>query len=117
MLNGKGVHQSIGMYRPEFEHDSCGVGFVADIKGEKSHIIVQNGIEILENLRHRGAVGCDPKTGDGAGITTQIPHEFFVRECDRLDIELPEIGDYGVGMIFLPSIRVVDFLDARFTAF
>jgi glutamate synthase (NADPH/NADH) large chain len=104
MLNGKGIHQSIGMYHPEFEHDSCGVGFVADIKGEKSHIIVQNGIEILENLRHRGAVGCDPKTGDGAGITTQIPHEFFVRECNRLDIELPEIGDYGVGMIFLPSI-------------
>ncbi len=63
---------------------ACGVGFVANIKGEKSHEIVQNGIEVLENLKHRGAVGCDPNTGDGAGITTQIPHEFFLKECKRL---------------------------------
>ncbi len=104
MLNDKGMHQSIGMYNPEFEHDACGVGFVANIKGEKSHEIVQNGIEILENLKHRGAVGCDPKTGDGAGITTQIPHEFFVKECARLDYDLPDRGNYGVGLVFLPTI-------------
>ena len=104
MLNSTGISKSIGMYNPEFEHDACGVGFVANIKGEKSHEIVQNGIEILENLKHRGAVGCDPNTGDGAGITTQIPHEFFQKECERLDIELPEFGSYGVGLVFLPTI-------------
>ncbi len=104
MLTGENKSKSIGMYRPEFEHDSCGVGFVANIKGEKSHEIVQNGIEILENLKHRGAVGCDPKTGDGAGITTQIPHKFFKSECDRLDFYLPEPGHYGVGLVFLPTI-------------
>jgi glutamate synthase domain-containing protein 2/glutamate synthase domain-containing protein 1/glutamate synthase domain-containing protein 3 len=104
MIKGNYMSQGIGMYDPQYEHDACGVGFVADIKGKKSHNIVQNGIEILENLRHRGAVGCDPNTGDGAGITTQIPDEFLRRECDRLDIELPAIGDYGVGLIFLPTI-------------
>jgi glutamate synthase domain-containing protein 2/glutamate synthase domain-containing protein 1/glutamate synthase domain-containing protein 3 len=104
MLKDKSIPQSNGMYSPEFEHDACGVGFVADIKGKKSHEIVQNGIEILENLKHRGAVGCDPKTGDGAGITTQIPHEFFKKECERLDIELPEAGNYGAGLVFLPTI-------------
>ena len=104
MLHDKSMPQSIGMYNPEFEHDACGVGFVANIKGGKSHEIVQNGIEILENLKHRGAVGCDPKTGDGAGITTQIPHEIFKKECERLDYELPEAGNYGVGLVFLPTI-------------
>jgi len=104
MHNQNDIPESIGMYNPEFEHDSCGVGFVANIKGERSHEIVQNGIEILENLKHRGAVGCDPKTGDGAGITTQIPHEFFVMECDRLDIDLPKQGNYGAGLVFLPTI-------------
>lgn len=100
----KNKPKNIGMYYPEFEHDACGLGFVANIKGKKSHEIVLNGIEVLENLRHRGAVGCDPKTGDGAGITTQIPHEFFLKECDRLDIDLPKVGDYGVGTVFLPTI-------------
>lgn len=104
MLNRENMTQSIGLYNPEFEHDACGVGFVANIKGKISHEIVQNGIEILENLKHRGAVGCDPKTGDGAGITTQIPHEFFQKKCERLDIELPEKGNYGVGIVFLPTI-------------
>jgi len=104
MLNENGLPQSIGMYNPEFEHDACGVGFVANIKGKKSHEIVQNGLEILENLKHRGAVGCDPLTGDGAGITTQIPHELFQRECDRLEYELPSLGNYGVGLVFLPTI-------------
>ncbi|MDX1700437.1 MAG: glutamate synthase central domain-containing protein, partial [Melioribacteraceae bacterium] len=103
MLKGRAAPHNIGMYNTEFEHDACGVGFIANIKGVKSHEIVQNGIEILENLRHRGAVGCDPKTGDGAGITTQIPHAFLKRECDRLDIDLPDEGNYGVGMIFLPT--------------
>ena len=104
MLNGKIVPESIGMYNREFEHDSCGVGFVANIIGEKSHEIVQNGIEVLENLKHRGAVGCDPNTGDGAGITTQVPHQFFVKKCKRLEIDLPEEGDYGIGLVFLPTI-------------
>ena len=95
---------SIGMYNPEFEHDACGLGFVANIKGEKSHEIVQMELRFLENLKHRGAVGCDPKTGDGAGITTQIPHEFFKKECERLEIDLPEPGNYGAGLVFLPTI-------------
>ena len=104
MLNTKSISNNTGMYHPEFEHDACGLGFVANIKGEKSHEIVLNGIEILENLKHRGAVGCDPKTGDGAGITTQIPHEFFKKECERLEIDLPEPGNYGAGLVFLPTI-------------
>ena len=104
MPEGKVTSKNIGLYNSEFEHDSCGVGFVANINGKKTNEIVQNGIEILENLRHRGAVGCDPKTGDGAGITTQIPHEFFLKECERRDIDLPSPGDYGVGLIFLPTI-------------
>lgn len=104
MLNGNVIPESIGLYNKEFEHDSCGVGFVANIKGEKSHDIVQNGIEVLENLKHRGAVGCDPNTGDGAGITTQIPHEFILQECNRLEIDLPEPGYYGIGLVFLPTI-------------
>src|SRR3989338_2292827 len=91
-----------GLYDPAFEHDSCGVGFVAHIRGEKSHKIVQNGIQILENLSHRGACGCDPLTGDGAGILTQIPDKFFRKECAKRRIELPAAGDYAAGIVFLP---------------
>jgi glutamate synthase (NADPH/NADH) large chain len=91
-----------GLYDPRFEHDACGMGFIVNLNGEKSHDIVRKGIEILINLAHRGACGCDPETGDGAGITIQIPHEFFVRECAALKFTLSEPGTYGVGMIFLP---------------
>jgi len=91
-----------GMYDPSTEHDSCGVGFVAHLKGQKSHKIVRAGIQILENLTHRGACGCDPRTGDGAGILIQMPDKFFRKECEPLHIELPPEGQYGAGIIFLP---------------
>jgi glutamate synthase (NADPH/NADH) large chain len=88
-----------GLYDPRHEHDACGMGFIVNLKGEKSHGIVEKGLEILKNLQHRGACGCDPETGDGAGILIQIPHEFFARE---LPFALPAAGSYGVGMMFLP---------------
>ena len=91
-----------GLYSPRHEHDACGVGFVANIEGQKSHDIVSKGIQILINLTHRGACGCDPETGDGAGILIQIPHAFFERECAKLGFTLPAPGEYGVGMVFLP---------------
>jgi glutamate synthase domain-containing protein 2/glutamate synthase domain-containing protein 1/glutamate synthase domain-containing protein 3 len=91
-----------GLYDPSFEHDSCGVGFIAHMKGKKSHEIVRHGLQILENLSHRGACGCDPQTGDGAGIMIQISDAFFRKECARHHIELPAAGDYAVGMVFLP---------------
>jgi glutamate synthase (NADPH) large chain len=91
-----------GLYDPRHEHDACGMGFVVNLNGEKSHEIIRKGIEILINLTHRGACGCDPETGDGAGILIQIPHEFFARECAELGFSLPEPGTYGVGMMFLP---------------
>jgi glutamate synthase domain-containing protein 2/glutamate synthase domain-containing protein 1/glutamate synthase domain-containing protein 3 len=91
-----------GLYDPRHEHDACGIGFVAHIKGRRSHDIIVKGIEVLINLTHRGACGCDPETGDGAGILIQIPHKFFARECVRLGFTLPPAGEYGVGMTFLP---------------
>ncbi len=91
-----------GLYHPSQEHDACGLGFVANVKGHKSHDIIEKGLQILINLTHRGACGCDPETGDGAGILIQIPHEFFVRVCGKLGFTLPEPGHYGVGMVFLP---------------
>ncbi len=91
-----------GLYHPAQEHDSCGIGFVANVRGQKSHAIIEKGIKVLLNLAHRGACGCDAETGDGAGILLQIPHEFFVRECGKLGFDLPLPGAYGAGMIFLP---------------
>jgi glutamate synthase (NADPH/NADH) large chain len=91
-----------GLYDPEHEHDACGVGFVVNIKGERSHDILQKGLQVLDNLTHRGACGCDPRTGDGAGVLMQIPHEFFIREAQRLGFGLPPLGQYGVGQVFLP---------------
>jgi glutamate synthase (NADPH/NADH) large chain len=97
-----GLPEAQGLYRPHDEHDGCGIGFVANIEGQKSHEIVLKGIQILINLTHRGACGCDPQTGDGAGILIQIPHSFFERECARIGFTLPAPGEYGVGMAFLP---------------
>src|SRR5271165_810858 len=91
-----------GLYHPEQERDACGIGFVANVRGHKSHEIIKKGIQVLLNLAHRGACGCDPETGDGAGVLIQIPHKFFARECEKLGFKLPEAGTYGVGMTFLP---------------
>lgn len=89
-----------GMYSSQFEKDACGMGFVVNIKGKKSHSIIDDGLRILERLEHRGGAGADKDTGDGAGILVQIPHEFFKRECEVLGINLPVAGEYGVGMVF-----------------
>ncbi len=92
-----------GLYDPEFEHDACGVGFVAHLKGKVSHDIVQKGIELLINLEHRGAVGAEKNSGDGAGILTQMPDKFLRRVLKEQGIELPEFSHYGVGVVFLPK--------------
>ena len=91
-----------GLYDPAHEHDACGLGFIAHIKGRKSHAIIAQGLRILENLSHRGATGADPLQGDGAGILIQLPDAFLRRACGKLGITLPAIGQYGVGMVFLP---------------
>ena len=92
-----------GLYRPEFEHDSCGTGFITNINGYKSNKIINDALTMLENMEHRGACGCDPESGDGAGILLQLPHELLMEECSNLEISLPEAGAYGVGMIFFPK--------------
>ena len=91
-----------GLYDPQFEHDACGVGFVVDIAGRKSNDIVRRSLQVLVNLQHRGAKGCEANTGDGAGILLQIPHEFLKEECKKLGFGLPSPGSYGVGMVCLP---------------
>src|SRR5450631_4409487 len=91
-----------GLYHPQHEHDACGMGLVASIRGEKSHEIIRKGLEVLINLTYCGAAGCDPETGDGAGILIQIPHAFFALECGKLRIKLGEPGTYAVAMVFLP---------------
>src|SRR6185436_7696440 len=92
-----------GLYDPAHEHDACGLGFIAHIKGRKTHEIIAQGLSILKNLTHRGATGADPLQGDGAGILVQLPDAFFRRACGKLSITLPAIGQYGVGMVFLPQ--------------
>ncbi len=104
-----------GLYDPSKEHDACGVGFVAHIKGEKSHNIVQQGLTILKRVTHRGAVGADPKAGDGAGMLMQIPDAFF--QSDATEFALPKAGEYGVGMVFLPKdgrirAELIEFIDS-----
>lgn len=91
-----------GLYDPQTEHDACGVGFIVNIDGQKARSIVEDGLEILKRLEHRGAAGADPDTGDGAGILVQIPHDFFERKASELGLELPRRRRYGVGMVFLP---------------
>ena len=95
-----------GLYDPRYEHDACGVGFVVNIKGRKSHQIVRQALQILTNLRHRGACGCEANTGDGAGILMQMPHPFLQQSCEDAEIKLPAAGQYGVGMVFLPRDKI-----------
>src|ERR1044072_5583100 len=92
-----------GLYDPQFEKDACGVGFVVNMKGRKSHSLVQQALQILVNLDHRGACGCEANTGDGAGILMQMPHEFFKVATDKSGFKLPNPGQYGVGMLFMPK--------------
>ena len=102
MRENRKAAEKHGLYRSQTESDACGVGFVVNMRGEKSHAIVEMGLQILRNLEHRGACGCDPLTGDGAGILMQIPHDFFAAACKQLGFTLPAEGEYGVGMVFLP---------------
>jgi glutamate synthase (NADPH/NADH) large chain len=97
-----GLPPKQGLYDPAYEHDACGVGFIADMKNRRSHAIVEKGLEILLNLDHRGAVGADPKAGDGCGMLVQIPHRFFAEEAARLGFALPDPGHYAIGFLFLP---------------
>lgn len=92
-----------GLYHPSFEHDACGIGFVVNIKGHKSHQHIADALTVLENMEHRGACGCENNTGDGAGIMLQTPHEFFFDECLRLGVHLPAYGKYAAGMVFFPQ--------------
>jgi glutamate synthase domain-containing protein 2/glutamate synthase domain-containing protein 1/glutamate synthase domain-containing protein 3 len=98
---GFGLPERQGLYDPSFERDACGMGFVANIEGIPSHDLIRKAIEVLTNLNHRGATGCDPCTGDGAGLLFQVPHRFLAREADRLGFGLPTAGRYGAGMLFL----------------
>jgi glutamate synthase (NADPH) large chain len=102
-MRDPGLPEASGLYDPRHEKDACGVGFVADIKNRKSHSIIANGLKILANLDHRGAVGADPKAGDGCGMLVQIPHRFFAEECAKLGFTLPAPGHYAVGQYFLPK--------------
>ncbi|HBH80759.1 MAG TPA: hypothetical protein DDY39_13110, partial [Nitrospira sp.] len=101
-MNIPGFPNRQGLYDPQHEKDSCGIGFVVNIKGKKSHDIVRKGLQVLENLTHRGAQGADAHTGDGAGILLQIPHAFLKRVAGDTGVVLPEVGEYGVGQLFLP---------------
>jgi glutamate synthase (NADPH/NADH) large chain len=92
-----------GLYDPRYEHDACGVGFLVNMKNRPSHDIVRDALQILNNLEHRGACGCEKNTGDGAGILVQMPHEFLRRECTKLGFDLPDAGRYGCGLVFLPA--------------
>jgi len=104
-MNQFGLPPKQGLYDPRNEHDACGIGFVASINGVRSHKIVEQGVEVLVRLTHRGACGCDADTGDGAGLLLQIPHKFFAREAKALGFALPAEGEYGVGMLFLSKER------------
>ncbi|MGM0444297.1 MAG: glutamate synthase large subunit [Fibrobacterota bacterium] len=97
------MNTATGLYKPEYEHSSCGVGCVANISGERSHGVIEDALTMLRNLIHRGALGSDGKTGDGAGIMTQLPHQLFMQELYRKGIMIPPLGDYAAGMVFMPS--------------
>ncbi len=102
-MNRTGLPLKQGLYDPWYEHDSCGVGFVANIKGKKSHKVIRQALTVLMNLRHRGACGCEANTGDGAGILMQVPHHFLAKSCAELGIHLPGPREYGVGSVYLPA--------------
>src|SRR5437868_1206950 len=102
MTHGR-TPEAQGLYDPRYEHDACGVGFVVDLKGRRSHAIVENALTVLSNLEHRGACGCEANTGDGAGILLQMPHGFLLKACEAVKVRLPAAGDYGVGTVFLPT--------------
>ena len=99
------VDRSASLYTPQLEKDSCGTGLIANLKGEKSHQLIEDALLMLSNMEHRGACGCEPNTGDGAGILVQMPHEFFERKALEIGFNLPKFGDYGVGMLFMPNDR------------
>ena len=94
--------QEKSLYDGSYEHDACGIGFIANLKGKKSHKIIDDALRMLENMEHRGAVGFEENTGDGAGVLLQMPHDFFTEECEKIGISLPDYGKYGVGMIYFP---------------
>ncbi len=96
-----------GLYTPQLEKDACGTGLIANLNGHKTHQLIENALRMLTNMEHRGACGCEPNTGDGAGILIQTPHEFFSKKCKELGFDLPEFGKYGVGMVFFPSDRML----------
>ena len=100
MKKKMGIPPKQGLYNPVYEHDACGIGFIANIKGEKSNKIVRQALDALDCLDHRGARGCEDNTGDGAGILMQVPHRFLQHTCEGLGINLPKPGRYGVGMVF-----------------
>ncbi len=102
-MNKRQDLEKYGLYDSRFEHDSCGVGFVCDVRGRKSNSIVRQGLKVLKRLSHRGATGADPKTGDGAGILIQTPHQFFLKIAHQAKIRLPDYGEYGSGLVFLPA--------------
>ena len=102
-MSNYGFPNKQGLYDPEMEKDNCGVGFIASVNGIKTHSILKQALEILKNLKHRGAVGADAATGDGSGIMIQIPHEFFKKKTEKLGIKLPDEGNYAAGMLFLPQ--------------
>lgn len=106
-MNQNQLIKGSGMYDPSFEHDACGMGFVADVKGRKSRNIIEKGLDILKNLEHRGAVGADPNTGDGAGILIQMPDDFMRKVAREEKINLPQEGRYGVGVMFLPQEAIL----------
>ncbi|MDX9871512.1 MAG: glutamate synthase large subunit [Clostridia bacterium] len=114
-MKNNGLPLQQGLYDPAYERDACGMGFVVNMKGRKSHDLVDEALTVLENLSHRGAIGADANTGDGAGIMVQIPHDFFKRECEVLGFDLPEKGSYGVGMIF--AHRYDDFRAVQMKTF
>lgn len=100
---GRNGDQPEGLYNPSFEKDACGIGFVANLKGKKSHEVVRDALVMLENMEHRGGCGCESNTGDGAGILIQVPHAFYKEEAKKLNIDLPELGKYGTGITFFPK--------------
>ena len=114
-MKNENYPQKQGLYDPAFEHDACGMGFVVNVNGEKSHDVIDEALTVLENLSHRGASGADENTGDGAGILVQIPHDFYKRECEVIGFDLPEKGNYGVGMIFAHKYH--DFREIQINAF